>query len=141
MMSGIRGKNTRPELIVRQGLHRMGFRFRLHEKKLPGKPDLILPKYNAVIQIQGCFWHGHDCYLFKWPKSRPEFWKEKILGNKKRDQRNLILLQEAGWRVACIWECALRGKKAGDPGDILCKLANWLKGSDHELELFGETYN
>ena len=81
MMSGIRGKNTRPELLIRKGLHARGFRFRLHDKRLPGKPDLVLPKYSAVIFVHGCFWHGHDCHLFKWPQSRREFWRKKITRN------------------------------------------------------------
>jgi len=110
MMSGIKGKNTKPELLIRSALHRRGFRFRLHDKKLPSKPDLVLPKYNAVIQIHGCFWHGHDCHLFKLPSTRTDFWREKIAGNVARDEKSLALLQAQGWRVLVIYECALKGK-------------------------------
>src|SRR5690606_16975078 len=89
MMSGIRGKNTRPELILRSALHRKGFRFRLHRKDLPGRPDMIFPQYRAVLFVHGCFWHGHNCHLFKWPSTREEFWREKIAGNIKRDKRQI----------------------------------------------------
>lgn len=78
MMSGIQGKNTKPELTIRKGLHALGFRYRLHGKTLPGKPDLVFPKYKAVIFIHGCFWHAHHCHLFKWPSTRVDFWQEKI---------------------------------------------------------------
>ena len=88
MMSNIRDRNTKPEIKIRQALHAKGFRYRLHDKKLPGKPDLVFPKYKAVIQINGCFWHGHSCPLFKWPLTRVEFWQNKIGGNIKRDQLN-----------------------------------------------------
>ena len=87
-MSRIRSKDTKPEILVRKAIHAKGYRFRLHEKKLPGKPDLVLAKHRLVIFVNGCFWHGHDCHLFKWPKSRVDFWKEKISGNKNRDLKN-----------------------------------------------------
>src|SRR5690349_4259655 len=110
MMSGIRGKNTRPELILRSGLHRRGFRFRLHPADLPGKPDLVFPKHQAVLFAHGCFWHGHDCHLFKWPRTREEFWRTKIEQNRKVDERAQTRLGQAGWRQAVVWECALKGK-------------------------------
>ena len=110
-MSGIRGKNTKPELVVRHGLHLLGFRFRLHDPRLPGKPDLVLPKYKAVIQVNGCFWHGHDCHLFKFPKTRVGFWKRKITRNRANDTRNVNALRTAKWRVLVIWECAIKGSK------------------------------
>ena len=109
MMAGIRGKNTKPEIIVRKMLHAMGYRFRLHRKDLPGKPDIVLPKYRAAIFVNGCFWHGHDCHLFKWPKTREAFWREKIVGNVARDQKKTQRLLDNGWRVAVIWECSLKG--------------------------------
>lgn len=109
-MSGIRGKNTKPEMIIRKELFRRGFRFRLHGKNLPGKPDLVFPKYKTVVLVNGCFWHGHDCKLFKWPKSNPEFWKQKINGTIQRDQRNQELLVKSGWRAIVVWECALKNK-------------------------------
>ena len=137
MMSGIRNKNTRPELPVRHSLHRMGFRYRLHAKVLPGKPDLVFPKHRAVILVNGCFWHGHDCHLFKWPKTRREFWKSKINGNIDRDRRNLILLEEAGWRVCTIWECALKGKEKQDLNILFPRLGRWLESSVQRLQLSG----
>lgn len=110
-MSGIRGKNTRPEIIVRQALHKAGFRFRLHRKDLPGKPDLVLPKYEAAIFVHGCFWHGHDCRYFKIPKTRTDFWMAKIASNSSRDQRDIEALHKLGWRVMVVWECDIRDKK------------------------------
>ena len=130
MMSGIKGKNTKPELIVRKELFRRGFRYRLHCKNLPGKPDLVFPKYRAVIFVNGCFWHCHDCSLFKWPKSNSEFWKEKITGNINRDKKNCEQLVNQGWRVTTIWECALKGKSASDIAMEVDKLSNWLLNND-----------
>lgn len=128
MMSGIKGKNTKPELLIRQGLHVLGFRYRLHRKGLPGKPDLTLPKYNAVVQVNGCFWHGHDCSLFKWPSSRQEFWRQKIEQNRVRDQRNDAALSALGWRQMTIWECALKGKNRHPLEDVLSSCGSWLAG-------------
>ena len=105
-MAGIRSKNTKPELVIRSVLHRRGFRFRLYRRDLPGKPDLVFPKHRAVILIHGCFWHGHGCHLFRWPKTREDFWREKIGSNMERDRRQFYALRDAGWRVATIWECA-----------------------------------
>lgn len=105
MMSGIRGKNTRPEMAVRRYLHKQGFRYRLHNSTLPGKPDLTLPKYRTVIFVHGCFWHMHHCQHFVWPKTRQDFWKRKITDNVARDERNEKRLMELGWRVLVVWEC------------------------------------
>jgi DNA mismatch endonuclease, patch repair protein len=127
MMAGIRAKHTRPELVIRSGLHRRGFRFRLHDKRLPGKPDLVLAKYRAVIQVQGCFWHGHDCGLFKWPSTRQDFWRRKITGNQQRDQRNLAALEALGWRCLTIHECALKGRGRLPLNEVLAWTANWLR--------------
>lgn len=104
MMSGIRGKNTKIEVLVRKGLFARGFRYRINDKKLPGKPDIVLSKYKAVIFTHGCFWHGHDCHLFKWPSTRPEWWRSKIDGNRERDNQVRRLLEEAGWRQCHVWE-------------------------------------
>lgn len=109
-MSGIRGKNTKPELVIRSALHRAGFRFRLHRKDLPGRPDLVFPRYRAVLFIHGCFWHRHDCHLFRWPSTRQEFWRVKIEGNVARDHRQYTELQDVGWRIATLWECAMKGR-------------------------------
>lgn len=106
-MSLIRGKDTRPELWVRRALHAQGFRFRLHRKDLPGRPDIVLPKYGVVVFVQGCFWHAHHCQKGRVPATRSEFWQAKFEGNKKRDARNMRALRQAGWRVLCVWECQL----------------------------------
>jgi DNA mismatch endonuclease, patch repair protein len=131
MMSGIRGKDTKPELTVRQLLHRLGFRFRLHRKNLPGKPDIVLPKWRKVVFVNGCYWHGHgNCYLFRAPKTRTEFWTAKIASNCARDQRNYAELAKAGWDVIVIWECAV-SKKMRLPDDVLERaISNALKSTD-----------
>lgn len=111
-MSRIKGKNTKPEMLVRQFLHANGFRYRLHVKDLPGKPDIVLPKYKTVIFIQGCFWHGHDqCRYYVIPKTKTEWWLNKINGNKTKDIMNIELLKNAGWQVIEIWECELKPKQ------------------------------
>lgn len=132
MMAGIRGKNTKPEVVVRSLLHRSGFRFRLHAKHLPGKPDLVFARYKAVVFVHGCFWHGHDCPLFKWPATRPEFWKTKIGRNQLNDRRSFTLLVEKGWRIAIVWECALRGKER-DLEELTRQLASWLPNMDAQV--------
>lgn len=112
MMAGIRGKDTTPEIILRKFLHKNGYRFRLHGKKLHGRPDLVLPKWKTVIFVHGCYWHGHvNCELFRLPKTRTEFWKNKIEGNRERDARKAAALVEAGWKVVCVWECAITKKR------------------------------
>lgn len=109
MMSAIGGRNTKPEIIVRKFLHARGFRFRLHVKDLPGRPDIVLPKWKACIFVHGCFWHRHaNCRYATTPKTRPEFWAEKFRENIARDQRNLDALQAAGWSCHVIWECELK---------------------------------
>ncbi|UAA40708.1 DNA mismatch endonuclease Vsr [Paraneptunicella aestuarii] len=110
MMSGIKSKNTRPEILIRKQLHRMGYRYKLHDKSFPGKPDLVFPKYRAVVFVHGCFWHQHHCHLFKWPKTRPEFWRKKIQGNVIYDEKVKEQLLGMGWRVCVVWECAVKGK-------------------------------
>lgn len=137
MMAGIRGKNTKPELAVRSALHRRGFRFRVHCKKLPGKPDLVFPKYRAVIFVHGCFWHGHGCHLFKWPKTRSEFWQQKIQSNIDRDRKQRQALLSSGWRVAIIWECVLKGRTSVSVDDIAEECATWLESDQSELRLSG----
>lgn len=108
MMAGIRGKDTRPELIVRSMVHRMGLRFRLHVKGLPGRPDLVLKRHRTVILVHGCFWHRHTCGLAATPKTRPNFWANKFDANVRRDAANKLALQHLGWRVIEIWECEVR---------------------------------
>lgn len=107
-MSRIRSKNTKPEMVVRSMLHRMGFRFRLHDRKLPGNPDIVLPKYKTVIFVHGCFWHRHEACQYSYiPKSRVKFWEEKFKSNIARDNRNQSELEALGWKVIVIWECDL----------------------------------
>ena len=108
-MQQIKGKNTKPEISLRKLLFADGFRYRINDRKLPGKPDIVLKKYNTVIFVNGCFWHGHqNCRYFVVPKTRTEFWTDKIKGNKERDHRNISLLKEAGWNVITVWECELK---------------------------------
>ncbi len=126
-MSRIRGKDTKPELILRRGLHAKGIRYRLHRKDLPGRPDLVFPRYRAVVLVNGCFWHGHDCRLFKLPTTRREFWKSKINGNKARDERNMADLAAAGWRVLIVWECELHGPARKPLHDVLDEITIWLE--------------
>ena len=108
-MAAIRGKNTKPELLVRQICHAQGFRFRLHRKDLPGKPDLVFPKYNAAIFVNGCFWHGHDCKRgARTPKANRAYWEQKIARNRARDADAVQALEATGWRTLVVWECELR---------------------------------
>ncbi len=108
MMASIRGKNTKPEIIVRRFLHRLGFRFQLHRRDLPGRPDIVLPKYRTVVEVRGCFWHRHEgCRFAYTPKSNREFWEAKLNGNRERDRRNIRELARLGWRVIEVWECEL----------------------------------
>lgn len=137
MMSGIRGQNTKPEMMIRRGLHRLGFRYRLHVAGLPGKPDLVFPRYRAVVFVNGCFWHAHGCHLFKWPSSRPEFWREKISRTRVRDAENLARLAEDGWRVLQIWECALRGRSRLPFEEVMEHTVLWLKSQQPQLEIAG----
>ena len=114
-MSRIRSKDTKPELLVRKGLHARGFRFRLQDRKLPGRPDMVLPKYGVAIMVNGCFWHGHGgCRYATKPKSNIEFWEKKIARNKHRDEVTAAHLEALGWTVIVVWECELRGKETAE---------------------------
>jgi DNA mismatch endonuclease (patch repair protein) len=133
MMAGIRGKNTRPELRLRKALHAQGFRFRLHDTRLPGTPDIVLPKWRAAIQAHGCFWHRHEgCRFTTTPATRPEFWQVKFARNVERDYRNKECLLKAGWRAAIIWECALR---ESDISQLIDHLTAWIRSNVQEMEL------
>ena len=134
-MSRIRGRDTKPEMILRRGLHAQGLRFRLHRKDLPGKPDLVFPQHRAVILAHGCFWHRHKCPMFKWPATRAEFWNKKISGNRERDQAALDALRDVGWRVLVVWECALRGPARRPVEDVLGRCRDFVEGHD---EAFAE---
>ena len=111
-MSRIRSTNSKPEEIVRKYLFANGFRYRKNDKRYPGKPDIVLPKYKTVIFIHGCFWHMHDCGRFVWPTSNEEYWKTKIARNIERDESNVAALRQAGWNVLVVWECELKKKSA-----------------------------
>jgi len=139
MMSGITAKNTKPELIIRKLLFNSGFRYRLHNRSLQGTPDIVLKKYRAVIFVNGCFWHGHNCHLFRLPKSRTDFWKKKIESNIERDARNRKILVEEGWRIGLIWECAVKGKERFDPEYLIKDISQWLKSEETFTELIGST--
>jgi DNA mismatch endonuclease (patch repair protein) len=125
-MSRIRSKDTKPELLLRRGLHARGLRFRLHRKDLPGRPDMVFPHYRAAVLVHGCFWHGHDCPLFKPPATRREFWEAKIKGNQARDARDLAGLAAAGWRPLVVWECALKGPMRLPADSVLADIVSWL---------------
>jgi DNA mismatch endonuclease, patch repair protein len=134
VMSRIRGSNTQPELAVRRGLHQLGYRFRLHRRDLPGTPDLVLPKYHAVIFVHGCFWHRHkDCPLAYEPKSRVAFWSDKFRRNVIRDKRQIGDLLECGWRVLIVWECALR--RVADRPQTLKRISRWLLSQSSYAEV------
>lgn len=129
MMANIRSKNTKPEMIVRSQLHRRGFRYRLHVKHLPGKPDLVLPRHRAVILINGCFWHGHNCSLYRPPKSRQEYWTQKITGNQQKDKRTVEELLRMGWRVCIITECAVRWPNPSIEV-LITRVIKWIEGAE-----------
>jgi len=135
MMSGIRGKDTKPEILVRKALFSRGYRYKLHDKSLPGNPDLVLPKYRAIILINGCFWHKHECHLFKWPSTRKKFWREKLHRNTELDLINCEKLFDLGWRVITVWECALKGKESLDFKDLIGTIDTWLKSDFLSLEI------
>ena len=113
-MSRIRSQNTKPEMLVRRFLHARGFRFRLHARDLPGRPDLVLPKYRAVVFVEGCFWHGHSCQKGRVPGTNSDFWQAKVAANQARDKRNQRALRRDGWRVIRVWECQLAKSKTRD---------------------------
>jgi DNA mismatch endonuclease (patch repair protein) len=123
VMSGIRGKDTKPEIRLRRGLFARGFRYRLHSTKLPGRPDLVFPKFNSVVFVNGCFWHGHECHLFKWPSDNAEFWRTKITRNVQRDRSVLERVVAASWRAMTVWECEVRA----DPEAAVARVADWLR--------------
>ena len=138
-MSCIRSKDTKPELLIRKALFSEGFRYRLHRKDLPGKPDMVFPKYRAVIFVNGCFFHYHDCRLFKMPQTRRSWWKKKLTGNRIRDQKNITALLNSGWRVLTIWECAWKGRGSVyvQIDKISRKIVSWLRSSSSKKDVRG----
>jgi DNA mismatch endonuclease, patch repair protein len=137
MMSGIRARDTKPELFIRKGLHRLGFRFRLQSKDVPGKPDLVLPRYQAAIFAHGCFWHGHDCPLFRLPGTRTDFWEAKIDRNRARDHEVREQLADAGWRQLTVWECAMWGSGRIPDDDLIGLIADWVCNNSPAHEIRG----
>jgi DNA mismatch endonuclease (patch repair protein) len=137
MMAGIRGKDTKPELLLRKGLHAAGFRYRLHDRALPGRPDMVFPRHRAVLFAHGCFWHGHDCHLFRWPSIRQDWWQEKITRNRAVDARSEAALAEAGWRLGVVWECALKGRARLPLVEVLEACIGWLRSDTARLEIRG----
>lgn len=131
-MSAIRSGDTKPEMLVRRYLHARGFRYGLHNRKLPGSPDIVLRKYKTVIFINGCFWHGHEgCKYYRLPKSNIEFWQEKITRNKERDAFNVSVLEAKGWKVLTVWECELR--TIAQREDTLTQLVQDIKGGSNNI--------
>lgn len=134
-MAAVRSADTQPELKIRKGLFALGCRFRLGSKykwkgkHLPGKPDIVFPGRRAVIFVNGCFWHGHGCHLFKWPKTEATFWRSKILGNMARDLRVRDQLQSDSWRIAEVWECTLKGPERRPESDVLGELDRFVKSN------------
>jgi DNA mismatch endonuclease, patch repair protein len=133
MMGGIRAKNTRPEVGLRSALHRLGLRFRIHDRRLPGCPDIVFPKYRAAVQVHGCFWHRHEgCRFTTIPSSNPEFWQHKFDANVARDRESQQKLEGQGWRIAIVWECAVRQRTADA---VAADLANWLRSDQNIFEI------
>lgn len=134
MMRGIRGTNTKPELNIRRRLHAAGFRYGLHRKDLPGRPDMVMPRHNAVVFVHGCYWHRHaDCRLATTPSSRTEFWTAKFAANQERDRRNISDLRDRGWRVAVVWECEVRSASGADRA--VSELIEWLLSDNENIEI------
>jgi len=134
MMAGIKGKDTKPELVLRRALHARGFRYRLHSKNVPGRPDLVFPKHHAIVFVHGCFWHRHEgCRYTTTPSTRPEFWQAKFDSNVIRDAAIRDQLIETGWRVATVWECSLR--KTDQMATTVELLSTWLLSDSRQLEI------
>jgi len=136
-MSRIRGRDTEPEMLIRRGLHARGLRYRLHDRTLPGRPDLVFPKYHTAVFIHGCFWHAHGCRLSKLPATRQDFWKKKLEGNAARDHKAIEALQAGGWRVLVIWECALRGVSRLGESQVFQRAEHFIRGECSLLDIAG----
>lgn len=137
-MSRIRGRDTKPELVLRKGLHRAGLRYRLHVKELPGRPDIVFPRHHAVALVNGCFWHGHDCPMFRLPATRKEFWREKIAATQHRDEAARAALVMARWRVLTVWECAVRGPARLELETVIASAAAFVRSDAGALTLEGK---
>ncbi|WP_074906646.1 very short patch repair endonuclease [Nitrosomonas communis] len=126
-MAAIKGKNTKSEIWLRKRLHACGFRYRLNLKELPGKPDIVLPKYKAAIFVHGCFWHMHHCHQFRLPATRTEWWEKKLTLNQGRDLNAQAKLRNSGWRVLIIWECAIKGRNRLPEEDLISEISSWIR--------------
>ncbi|MDN7820904.1 very short patch repair endonuclease [Burkholderia vietnamiensis] len=137
-MSRIRGRDTKPEMLIRRGLHARGLRYRLHVRTLPGRPDLVFAKHHTVAFVHGCFWHAHRCALSKLPATHQDFWRKKLDGNSARDRKAIESLHADGWRVLVVWECALRGPRRMLVEDLLDFVVCFVKsGEPRYFELAG----
>lgn len=136
-MAAIRGGNTKPEIWLRRRLHRLGYRYRVGDKRFPGRPDIVLPKYKKVVFVQGCYWHRHDCPMFVLPKTRTEFWEAKLGGNRVRDQRVRRQLLISGWLSLVVWECAIRGRLRLPEAQLLNLVTNWLEEGYADADITG----
>jgi DNA mismatch endonuclease (patch repair protein) len=134
-MAAIRSRDTQPEMAIRRGLHARGFRYSLHSSDLPGKPDVVLPKYRAIIWIHGCYWHGHDCGEVKPASTNKAYWGPKIEKNRARDARNRASMDAASWRHLTVWECAFRRKGPVALEEVLTSLEQWLRQGSPSAEI------
>ncbi|MBI4383070.1 MAG: DNA mismatch endonuclease Vsr [Nitrospinae bacterium] len=126
IMSCVKSRHTSPEILIRKELHKIGLRYRLHDKNLPGKPDLVFPKYKAVVFVNGCFWHGHKCSKGRLPKSNLVFWREKVERNRKRDSQNARSLRRLGYKVLVVWQCSIMGRRKIEIRALGEKVRRWL---------------
>lgn len=141
MMAGIGTKDTNPEIVIRKSLYARGYRYRKNVITLAGSPDIVLKKHAAVIQIYGCFWHGHDCNNFKWPTTRPDFWKTKIMGNQSRDRFSEQRLISDGWRLLIVWECVIKkavsGSKLYNLDSLISQIISWIETGSNGITHIG----
>ena len=135
IMSRVGQKDTGPEMLLRSALHKIGLRYRLHDRGLPGTPDLVFPKYHAVVFVHGCYWHSHGCYRSTIPKTRRDFWTKKFKDNRTRDEKNIRQLIVQNWRVLTVWECALKGKTAFPLATVASTTKAWLESSKKTSEI------
>lgn len=135
IMASVRQKDTGPERVLRSALHRSGLRYRKHVRELPGTPDLVFPRFQAVVFVHGCYWHSHGCFKSTLPKTRSKYWDAKFRANRARDRRNIVRLRELNWRVMIVWECAIVGKSALPLNEIVNFIRAWLRGTHSEGEI------